>query len=218
MPHKAGQYLTIRYDPQEAAFKRNYSISSGPQGDHYRISVKREADGHGGSRFLHDHVEVGDELEATPPAGDFFLEEAPQRPVILLSGGVGLTPMISMVEDIAVRHPELRTHYIHGTTSGATHAMDRHVRALASTHGNIKVHTFYSHPGEEDAAGTTHDEDGFVSIDWLRANAPLAEADVYLCGPKPFLRSFVSGLMLAGVPASRVHYEFFGPADELLAA
>ena len=218
LPHRAGQYLTLRYDPQGMAFKRNYSISSGPRDDHYRISVKREVDGQGGSRFLHDQVQVGEEVEITPPAGDFFLENAPQRPVILLSGGVGLTPMISMVEEIAKRHPALKAHYIHGTTSSATHAMDRHVRSLASAHGNIQVHTFYSHPGAGDAAGTTHDEDGFVSIDWLRANVPLESADVYLCGPKPFLRIFVSELMRAGVPASRLHYEFFGPADELLAA
>ena len=218
IPHKAGQYLTIRYDPEGVAFKRNYSISSGPQTDHYRISVKRESRGNGGSLFLHDRIQIGDVVESTPPAGDFFLDDEPQRPVILLSGGVGLTPMISMVEEIAARHPALRTYYVHGTTSSATHAMDRHVRDLASTHGNIRVHTFYSDPGEGDVAGTTHDEDGFVSIEWLRANAPLAEADVYLCGPKPFLRSFVSGLLLAGVPASRLHYEFFGPADELLAA
>jgi nitric oxide dioxygenase len=216
--HKAGQFLTLRFDPEGAAFKRNYSISSAPRSDHYRISVKREENGHGGSRFLHDYVQIGAEIEATPPAGDFFLDDLPQRPVILLSGGVGLTPMVSMAEEIAAKHPAVRTYYIHGTTNSSTHAMDQHVRKLASEHGNIQVHTFYSHPEPGDATGTTHDEEGFVSIDWLCANAPLADADIYLCGPRPFLRSFVSGLMLAGVPAKRLHYEFFGPADELLAA
>lgn len=218
IPHKAGQYLTLRFDDEGAAFKRNYSVSSAPGIDYYRVSVKREDGGHGGSRYLHDEVEVGAQIEATPPAGDFFLENEPVRPVILLSGGVGLTPMVSMVEEIAAKHSHLQAYYVHGTTSSATHAMDAQVRALAAARSNIHVHTFYSHPEAQDTCGTTHDEDGFVSIEWLRANTPLAEADVYLCGPRPFLRTFVSALLLSGVPAARVHYEFFGPADELLAA
>ncbi|MDE1905364.1 MAG: NO-inducible flavohemoprotein [Rhodospirillales bacterium] len=217
--HKPGQYLTLRFDAvDEPNLKRNYSISCAPNNEYYRISVKREANGNGGSRHLHDHANVGTVIELTPPAGDFFLEEAPQRPVILLSGGVGLTPMVSIVETIAAAHPGLDTHYIHGTMSSATHAMDDHVRSLALTHGNISVATFYSHPLQGDVPGTTHDVTGMITVDWLAANTPLTEADIYLCGPRPFLRAFVSGLSLVGVAADRIHYEFFGPADELLTA
>ena len=215
--HKPGQYLTFRLDaPDQPDLKRNYSISCGPNDDHYRISVKREADGHGGSRYFHDDVQIGDVVETTPPAGDFFLEESPQRPVILLSGGVGLTPMISMVEAIAADHPDVEAHYIHGTLSSATHAMDNHVRATAEGHGNITVATFYSQPRACDVLGETHDASGFVTTEWLAENTPLHDADIYLCGPKPFLRAFVSGLALAGVPSDRIHYEFFGPADGLI--
>lgn len=215
--HKPGQYLTIRFDaPNGAGQKRNYSISCAPNGEYYRISVKREANGQGGSRFLHDHVEIGTTFEITPPAGDFFLDDAPQRPVVLLSGGVGLTPMVSMVEAIAAEHPRLETHYVHGTLSSATHAMDDHVRALAAKHDGIAVSTFYSQPSEGDLPGETHDHTGMITIDWLKTNTPFANADFYLCGPKPFLRGFVSGLSLAGVAGDRIHYEFFGPADELL--
>jgi len=217
--HKPGQYLTLRFDAaDEPNLKRNYSISSAPNDEWYRISVKREANGNGGSRHLHDNVDVGTVIELTPPAGDFFLDEAPQRPVILLSGGVGLTPMVSMVETIAAAHPGLNTHYIHGTLSSATHAMDDHVRSLANAHGNISVATFYSDPANNDEAGKSHDVTGTITMAWLQANTPLTTADVYLCGPKPFLRSFVSGLSLAGVSPDRIHYEFFGPADGLLAA
>lgn len=219
MRHKPGQYLTFRlFAEGKPEMKRNYSISCGPNSESYRISVKREATGQGGSRFLHDQVRVGDVLEATPPAGDFFLSERPERPVILLSGGVGLTPMVSMAEAIARDHPQLDAHYVHGTICSETHAMDKHVRALADVNPRIRVTTFYSNALEDDRLGKTHDADGMVTIDWLRANTPLHEADVFLCGPKPFLRAFVSGLSLAGVPSSRIHYEFFGPADELLAA
>lgn len=217
--HKPGQYLTFRLKPTGSPeLKRNYSISCGPNGEYYRISVKREANGQGGSRFLHDNVEVGDVLETTPPAGDFFLAEVPQRSVILLSGGVGLTPMVSMAEAIAREHPQLEAHYVHGAINSETHAMDAQVKALAAASPALKVSTFYSDPLPEDELGRTHHGEGFVSLDWLAANTPLTDADIFLCGPKPFLRTFVAGLSLAGVAADRIHYEFFGPADELMAA
>ena len=197
--------------------KRNYTISAGPNGETYRISVKREDLGVS-SRHLHDHIDEGDVLQATPPAGDFFLAPAPVRPVVLLSGGVGLTPMVSMVEHIALAHPELETHFVHGALNSAVHALDGHVRALAKDHGGVTVTTFYSDPLAQDRAGETHDVDGFITVDWLAANTPFKDADFYLCGPRPFLRTFVEGLVAAGVPADRVHYEIFGPTDEALAA
>ena len=220
IPHKPGQYLTFRFDlpgSNGLSEKRNYSISAGPSDQTYRISVKREDLG-AASRHLHDQIQVGDVLSATPPAGDFFLAPAPARPVVLLSGGVGLTPMVSMVEHIAKAHPELEAHFVHGALNSDVHALDGHVRALAKDHGGVTVTTFYSHPLEGDRVGESHDVDGFITLDWLAANTPLAQADIYLCGPKPFLRTFVNGLLEAGVPADRVHYEVFGPTDEALAA
>jgi nitric oxide dioxygenase len=217
--HKPGQYLTLSFDaPGQPDLKRNYSISCAPNGEYYRITVKREDNGQGGSRYLHAGLQIGDVIEATPPAGDFYLADAPQRPVVLLSGGVGLTPMVSMVETIAAQHPGLDTHFVHGTMSSATHAMDAHVQSLAKQHGKINVSTFYQAPLADDAVGRTHDADGFISTEWLAEHTPLREADFYLCGPKPFLRTFVTGLVDAGVSADHIHYEFFGPADELMAA
>jgi nitric oxide dioxygenase len=217
--HKPGQYLTFRLKPdQEGELKRNYSISCAPNGKFYRISVKREENGQGGSRFLHDEVRVGAVLEVTPPSGDFFLPEAPTRPIILLSGGVGLTPMVSMAETIAREHPASELHYVHGTISSETHAMDSHIRDLARNAENLRVSTFYSEPLERDVLGDSHHGEGFIPLDWLAKNTPLLEADVFLCGPKPFLRTYVSGLAHQGVPTNRIHYEFFGPADDLMAA
>lgn len=217
--HKPGQYLTFRFEPKDRpAFKRNYSISCGPNGEYYRISVKREANGQGGSRFLHDDVAIGDVVETTPPAGDFYLPETPRRPVILLSGGVGLTPMVSMAEAIARDHPTLETHYVHGTFNSETHAMGHYIRALAAASTTFRASTFYSDPLPSDRLGETYDATGFIPIDWLKDNTPLHDADIFLCGPTPFLRAFVHGLAQAGVPAQQVHYEFFGPAEELAAA
>lgn len=217
--HKPGQYLTFRLRlPDGSQVKRNYSISCSPNDSAYRISVKREATGAGGSRFLHDIVQVGDVIEATPPAGDFFLPEEPVRPVILLSAGVGLTPMVSMVEAIGAQYPDVQAHYVHAALNSSTHAMDRHVRSIAKHHGRISVATFYSEPASTDAAGVTHDYDGFISVEWLKDNTPFEKGDFYLCGPKPFLKSLVTGLWKSGVEAERIHFEFFGPSDELLAA
>lgn len=213
IPHRPGQYLTFRFDAIGwAGVKRNFTISCGPNDDHYRITVKREPEGEA-SVFLHDKARVGTVLEATPPAGEFYLPPDQKRPVVLLSGGVGLTPMVSMVEAIASRHPDLPAYYIHGTTNRGTHALDTQMRHLARSHGNISVSTFYEQNDPSSGAN-----DGLITLDWLKANTPLAEADVYLCGPKPFLRHFVAALEGEGVPADRIHYEFFGPADETLAA
>ena len=170
------------------------------------------------SNWLYDHGEVGQILKVAPPAGEFFLNEESPRPVVLVSGGVGLTPMMSMLETIASQHPTVAVHYVHGTLNGSTHAMKDRVRFLAQAHPNIHATTFYVEPRPEDRRGVDFDHEGLISAEWLKANTPLAEADYYLCGPRPFLRAFVGGLALAGVRSDRIHYEFFGPADEILAA
>ena len=217
--HRPGQYLTFWFDiPGHHPFKRNYSISSAPNGQTYRISVKREPQGVV-SRWLHDSVEPGAMLKVAPPTGEFFLRQAQVRPVVLVSGGVGLTPLMSMLETVAARDPGPAVHYVHGTKHGGTHAMGRRARELvAQSDGRIRITTFYEQPRPEDRRGQDYDEEGLISVDWLDQNTPLQEADYFLCGPRGFLRAFVSGLARAGVAADRIHYEFFGPADELLAA
>jgi nitric oxide dioxygenase len=216
--HKPGQYLTFWLEiPGHAPVKRNYSISNAPNGQSYRISVKREPMGLASS-WLHDQAKPGTILKVAPPAGEFFLHEHPERPVVLLSGGVGLTPMVSMLETIADRHPQVHTHYVHGTHDRETHAMREHVRSLASAARTIRVTDFHQTPLTDEVAGTDYDEAGLITDEWLIANTPVADADYFICGPRPFLRAAVASLSLAGVPSDRIHYEFFGPADELLVA
>ena len=215
--HRPGQYLTFRFVvPGKGEHRRNYSISSSPNGETYRISVKREPFGLI-SNHLHDAVSEGDVIEVAPPTGDFFLKEGTQRPVVLLSGGVGLTPMISMLETIAASNDAASVHYVHGAQDGKVHAMGRHVRTLTSERDALRSTTFYQTPHENDEKGLHYDHEGYVTVEWLAENTPLNDADIYLCGPKPFLATFVNGLAKAGVPNDRIHYEFFGPADELAA-
>lgn len=218
MAHLPGQYLTFWLDiPGHPPVKRNYSISSAPNGETYRISVKREPQGLA-SGWLHDAVKQGTVLKVAAPAGEFFLNEHVERPVVLLSGGVGLTPMIAMLESLVKDGVDVPVQYIHGTHDRDTHAMRDHVRALAATGKAVQVTDFHQSPLMDEVEGQDYDAAGIITDEWLVANTPVAHADYYICGPRPFLRHAVSTLSLAGVPASRIHYEFFGPADELLAA
>ncbi|MGY4800852.1 NO-inducible flavohemoprotein [Teichococcus aerofrigidensis] len=217
MRHRPGEYLTFWLNlPDHAPLKRNYSISAAPSGEGYRISVKREPQGVV-SNWLHDTAQVGTVLKTAAPAGDFVLADS-QRPALFLSGGVGQTPLLSMLEDLLARRPEARAHWVHGTQSGATHAFGPHLRSLAARHPGLALDVFYEAPRPQDVQGRDHDHAGLPDAAWLLGETAAREAEIYLCGPRPFLRHFVGGLMRAGVPAERLHYEFFGPADELLAA
>ncbi|MBK1661836.1 NO-inducible flavohemoprotein [Paracraurococcus ruber] len=213
--HRPGQYLTFRLRlPGHTVLKRNYSISSAPDAAGYRITVKREPQGTV-SGWLHDEAVPGLVLEAAAPAGAFVLPDQPARPVVLLSGGVGLTPLLPMLEAIAAWHPGLETHWVHAARDGAAQAFDARVREIAAGMPALRRTVFHEAPRPEDLGRAAP---GRITPDWLRANTPLDRADYFLCGPKPFLRALVGGLAAAGVPATRIHYEFFGPADELLAA
>lgn len=214
--HRPGQYLTFWLDiPGHTPIKRNYSISNAPNDETYRISVKREDQGLA-SGWLHDHARVGTILKVGAPAGDFFLSETPTRPVVLLSGGVGLTPMVSMLETIVASHPEAQVHYVHGARDAEAHAMDTLIRDLVAAHPKAQKTVFYEVANSAEHSG--YDQVGMISGQWLASQTPIAEADYYLCGPRPFLRALVSDLKAAGVSSDRIHYEFFGPADEVLAA
>jgi nitric oxide dioxygenase len=221
--HRPGQYLTFALEvPGAGRLKRNYSISSAPEDRAYRISIKREA--RPGvppglaSNWLHDHAGPGTVLKVAPPAGEFFLDERGDDPVVLLSGGVGLTPLMSMLESIVRAGNGRPVWYVHGAENGRVHAMGRHARELAGQAPNVTLRTFYRVPDPGDVAGRDYDEAGLIRPDWLARTTPREDATYYLCGPRPFLRAMVGGLARAGVPLGRIRYEFFGPADELLAA
>jgi nitric oxide dioxygenase len=223
MRHQPGQYLTFGLElPGREPLKRNYSISSAPEDRSYRISVKREAKPGVPpgivSSWLHDEAGPGTVLKVAPPAGEFFLNEKEDNPVVLLSGGVGLTPMISILEHVVRSGSGRPLWYVHGAENGRVHAMGAYVRDLAAQARNVTVRTFYNVPGPGDQAGRDYDERGLITVDWLARNTPIEEAAYYLCGPRPFLRGMVGGLARTGVSLNLIRYEFFGPADELLAA
>ena len=203
LKHRPGQYLSFRFTPAEGEeYRRNYSISSAPDGASYRITVKREPGGRI-SNWLHDEVEVGAEFDVAAPAGEFFLDPAGKQEVVLLSGGVGLTPMISMLESYG--GGDLRIVYVHATRDGRHHAMRGTAPAKAT-----ESHVFYETPGEDDIRGGARA--GSVEPNWLLQISDPAKADYFVCGPTGFMQEMVNGLKAANVPDARIHYEFFGPA------
>ncbi|MBS0639417.1 MAG: NO-inducible flavohemoprotein [Proteobacteria bacterium] len=218
--HKPGQYLGFALDlPGVGKLRRNYSISCAPNNKAYRITVKREAapgvPPGAASNWLHDHATPGTVLRVAPPAGDFFLDTESNGPVALVSGGVGLTPMVSMLETIAATQKDRPVLWVHGSLNGRVHAMRGHVRDLGHSLTDFRSAVVYADPRPQDRAGVDYDTHGLITAPWL-VQAARPGTTFYLCGPRPFLRSLVSELHRQGVPASQVRYEFFGPADELL--
>ena len=220
-----GQFLMLELDTpgQPRPVIRTYSLSDSPNPDYYRLSIKREpapADGPGlpaglSSNYFHDQVKVGTTLRVGAPRGKFHLDPDSERAVVLLSGGVGLTPMISMVNAIVQSDAPRPVWFIHGTRNGREHAMSAHVRRLAEQNENVHVHIRYSQPGPDDVEGRGYDSRGRVDVALLKQILPFDDYDFFICGPTPFMRSLYCGLLSLGVSESRIHYEFFGPGSML---
>lgn len=219
----AGQYLTLRIPTGDESVLRTYSISSDVANiDTYRISVKRESapldgldtpDGIG-SCWLHDQVEVGSTLEVAAPRGTFVLDENSSRPVLLLSGGVGQTPLLSMFHSLA--RTTRNAWYLHACENGAVHAMQSEVNDLVDQSGeHLHSVVVYRKPLAEDHEAQGFDGIGFIDKNLLQSLLPIDDYDVYLCGPTAFMVAMYRLLLELGVNKSRIAYEFFGKATSL---
>jgi nitric oxide dioxygenase len=223
---KPGQYITVKINhPKSPTAPRNYSLSDRPGAGHYRISVKREtgllADAPDGlvSNHLHDEVCEGDILYLGPPCGEFFLDldEPPARPIVLVSGGIGLTPVVSMLKSLVHQGVKTPVYFIHGARNSRVHALADEVRKLAAECDNIRTHFRYDDPLADDLCEGRCDSTGVVDIELLRDLLPSNEADFYFCGPKPLMVGVYHGLKAWGVSDEQIHFEFFGPRQELTA-
>jgi uncharacterized protein len=218
-----GQFLVFRIPaPNEKGYVlRNYTVSCAPGATgRYRITVKREAAPATGlpdglsSCYLHDRIEVGDLLMAEGPRGDFILDRTSARPVVLLSGGVGLTPMASMLQALAST-TDRRAWFIHACDNGDVHALREEISSLVASRPGLTAHFCYRFPTQRDkAAGYCHSE-GVISRELLQRLLPLDDYDFYLCGPPPFMQAVYRIIRDLGVPKQRIAYEFFGPATVL---
>ena len=209
---EAGQHLPleVRVPGRKGMQARTYSLSGAPGGDRYRISVKREPDGLV-SRHLHDAVAVGAFIDARAPAGDFVLTHN-ARPAVLLSAGVGLTPMVSMLGAIDAEGGSREAWFIHGARDGRHHPLAREVRDRVAGNPRLRAHVAYSRPRPEDREGADFDSQGRVDGALVARLLPDLDAEFYLCGPTAFMAAMTADLRALGVADERIHSETFGPA------
>lgn len=222
--YEPGQFLPIRLSvPGHAEpVMRTYTLSDKPGGETFRLSIKREGGDALVSNAFHDGIKIGDRIEALAPRGGFILDRSSRQPVVLLSAGVGITPMIAMTNHIideGLRTRRFRrTWFIHGARNGRVHAFGEHIRAIAAEHAAFVAHVRYSDPDGTDRLGETHDSEGHVDVGLLKEVLPFDDFDFYLCGPPLFMQSLYQGLTGLGVRDDRIRYEAFGPATVLRSA
>ena len=199
---RPGQYLTLRIQ----SVLRNYSLSGPPGAGHYRISVKREPDG-SASGYLHTRLAVGDQLDVAAPRGTFILDRT-HAPVLLISAGIGATPVMAMLHALAQEHSDREIWWLHGARSRREQAFATEAHALLASLPNVRAHVSYSRPESDDRAGR-------LTASVLAELEPPRDAEAYLCGPAPFMEEISAGLAAIGLDASHIHTEPFGPAPGL---
>jgi ferredoxin-NADP reductase/phenylpropionate dioxygenase-like ring-hydroxylating dioxygenase large terminal subunit len=211
-----GQFLPIRVTipGQAEPLLRTFTLSTCCNPDFYRLSIMRREGIGSVSEFLHDTAQKGFRLEAMMPRGKFVLDQTAARPVVLVSGGVGITPMMVIAEHIVEEGCRTGTfrpiYFIHGTQNSRVHAFRQSVQEFAARHPAMRVHICYSRPDLTDKIGVTHDAEGHITLDTLKQLLGFADYDFYLCGPAGFMNSLYSGLLGLGVRPERIHFESFG--------
>ncbi|MGT0248885.1 pyridoxamine 5'-phosphate oxidase family protein [Burkholderia pyrrocinia] len=206
--YEAGQHLTLRValPGSDAPSIRSYTLSDAPGGAHYRITVKREGRV---SAWLHDHAQAGMTLDAQMPRGRFTFDLASPRPAVLVSAGIGITPMVAMLRralaDVA---PSRRVVFVHGAREAADRPFAAELARIAATDARLSLHWFDSRPHDDTAARA-----GRIDIAQLKRLLPFDDYDFYLCGPSAFMRDLYDGLRALNVPDERIRFEAFGPSS-----
>jgi ferredoxin-NADP reductase/MOSC domain-containing protein YiiM len=210
-----GQSITLRLraDPGGTVLIRNYSLCNRPGSTEYRIGVKREPHG-AASGHLHSRAKVGELLDVAAPRGTFFLTDR-DSPVILLSAGVGVTPVLSMLHSLVAASTSRPVWWLQGARSGAEHAFATEVRALLDRLPNSQSRVFYSRPTATDLQGADHTAQGRLSADVVAGLGLPPEADAYLCGPAAFMDELSTALATHGLDPARIHTELFSAAAAL---
>ena len=209
---RAGQFIVLRLQPEREAspLLRSYSLSGAPGATRYRVSIKRELGG-AASSYL-DRIGIGDTVEASAPRGSFALEPG-ERPLVLASAGIGITPLLAMLHALAAEPSTRAIWWLHGARNGAHHPFVAEARALLRRLPQGRSHVWYSSPAPEDRAGADFDARGHLAVARFDELAVPLEAEFYLCGPSAFMREVSADLAARGVPGARVHSEVFGSGE-----
>ncbi|MFI8073658.1 MOSC domain-containing protein [Streptomyces sp. NPDC086033] len=214
-PAQPGQFVTVRMrpDPLGPPVIRSYSLSGKPGDAYYRISVKQEPHGVG-SGYLRQHVAVHDTLEVAAPRGTFVLGDSP-APLVLISAGVGATPVLAMLHSLADKHDPRPVWWIHGARDGTEHPFADEVRTLLARLPASHRHVTYSRPRAEDRLGEDYQSAGRLSREVLAGLVLPPEADAYICGPVAFMDDMSKALVDCGTDPPRIHTETFGSVSAI---
>jgi uncharacterized protein len=222
-----GQFLTFAVPTStDRTLTRCYSLSDGPNAKHYRVSVKRvlapvgrpEVPAGACSNHLHDRLQIGDVIKAKAPAGRFVFAPEPSVPIVLIAGGIGITPLLCMLRGGLAAEPNRAVHLYYGVRHGAEHGFRTELEELARLHPNFRMNVVYSQPDPDDASGRDYQHSGHVDVDLLRRTLPAGRHRFYVCGPPAMMASLLPALGQWGVSPDDLHHEAFGPASARSAA
>jgi ferredoxin-NADP reductase len=228
-PFNPGQYLTISLqlggkgsleEGNKRSIIRCYSLSECPDPASYRITIKRvpspadrpELPAGLSSNYFHDQVQVGDVLKVKAPAGLFFIDTDATAPAVFIAGGIGITPMISMLSWCVKNQPQRSTYLYYGVHSSEDHAFKEFLEKLATLHSTFKLQVIYDKPRPDDVEGRDYQHVGYINLELIRNSLPHGRHEFYVCGPPPMLQSIVPALRTWGVKNDNIHFESFGPA------
>lgn len=222
-PFRPGQYLTfqLKIPGQPKAVIRCYSLSDSPANrQHYRVSIKRlgpppkdpEAPPGQSSNHFHRDLNKGDIVDVKAPTGHFYLDESTEKPVVLIGGGIGLTPVWSMLNAICDSGSKRETWFFYGVTNRAEHAMYERMSEIRRQFDNVHIVSCYSGPTENCVKGRDYYDKGHVSVELFKKLLPSNNYEFYICGPPPMMESLTNDLKEWGVPDKDVKFEAFGPA------
>ena len=229
-PFKPGQYLTFSIQVADSlsgdhgtgrTITRCYSLSDCQRPTGYRVTIKRVVPPAGrpelppgaSSGHFHDRVEEGDILKVKAPSGQFFIDPDPAVPAVLIAGGIGITPMMSMLRWCLAEQPQRTVHLYYGLRHSGEHAFKQLLEHLAETHPKFHLNVVYSKPSRGDVHGRDYQHAGHVSVELLRRSLPHGRHRFYVCGPPPMMASLIPALRAWGVRSEDIHFEAFGPAS-----
>lgn len=214
-PGQPGQFITLKLTPAQGSspLVRSYSLSGSPAEDHYRIGVKVEPHGAAG-RYIRTDLRVGDWVDVGAPRGSFSLDDAASA-VVLVSAGVGVTPMLAMLHSLRDRRSTRDVWWLHGARNRAEHAFAAEAQSLLDELSHVHRLVWYSQPGPTDHAGTDYDAIGRITPEALEAAGVPSDGAFYLCGPIAMMNALQQGLAARGIPTDQVHTEIFGAHDAI---
>ncbi|GAA4886895.1 2Fe-2S iron-sulfur cluster-binding protein [Flaviramulus aquimarinus] len=212
--YQPGQFVTVRVKTRSGeVVTRNYTLSDAPNGDNLRLTIKRETKGQM-SRYFHDVLQVGDEIEVSAPMGDFHLNTKSTSPIVLISGGVGITPMISMLEYVSANQRDREIHFLHSSLDKNVQPFIKRLNDLKTANPNLKLSIYHSTPLKTEKSGLDYDFEGFIDKDGLSRTVS-QDSNYFLCGPSGFMNAMYDHLVDLNVPEEDILYEFFGQGKKL---